>query len=264
MPGPPSLREWYCCDNYISDRHPGIERDGHPLTGLAWLAVLNPGDAAAAIALTAYFAERPPAAYDLIAPPRRSTLLELHRVAPALPRNEPFGLRLVSDRPVVAQATQFEFRAFERLPEAAGSQVLYPGPLTDEREWYFADGYTSVARGQRSWFEQERLYVLNPGQSEARIDLTLYSEREASSTQYWVGPERLHTLAFETQPGFRWRRDALGSPSSVFFSVRLRSTTPVVVQKTRRDYVRFDPTVQGMWTTIGCPAAVDGVEAGQC
>jgi hypothetical protein len=250
------MREWYCCDNYISDRHPGIERDGHPLTGLDWLAVLNPGDGPAAVTLTAYFAEAPPATYRIEAKAGRSTLLELHRLEPALPRNEPFGLRVDSDRPVVAQATQYEFRAFERLPEAAGSQLLYPGPLSDEREWYFADGYTSDGTGQRMWFEHERLYVLNPGPDEARIDLTLYSEREASLLQYPVAPERLHVLAFDDQPGFRWRRDADGLRSSVFFSLRLRSTVPVVVQKTRRDYVRFDPTVQGMWTAIGCPAVV--------
>jgi hypothetical protein len=250
------VREWYCCDNYISDRHPGIERDGHPLTGLDWLAVLNPGEAPAAVVLTAFFAEAPPATYRLEAEPGRSTLLELHRLEPALPRNEPFGLRVASDRPVVAQATQYEFRAFERLPDAAGSQVLYPGPLSDEREWYFADGFTCDGTGQRMWFEHERLYVLNPGPAEARIDLTLYSEREASLLQYWVAPERLHVLTFDDQPGFRWRRDADGLRSSVFFSLRLRSTVPVVVQKTRRDYVRFDPTVQGMWTAIGCPAAV--------
>jgi hypothetical protein len=250
------MRVWYGCDNYISDRHAGIERDGHPLTGLDWLAVLNPGDAPAAVTVTAFFVERPPTTYELAASPLRSTLVELHRLAPLLPRNEPFGLRVASDRPVVAQATQYEFRAFERLPEAAGSQVLYPGPLADEREWYFADGYTSDGAGQRMWFEHERLYVLNPGPREARVDLTLYSEREASAIQYWIAAERLHVLAFDDQPGFRWRRDAEGTRSSVFFSVRLRSTVPVVAQKTRRDYVRFDPTVQGMWTTIGCPATV--------
>jgi hypothetical protein len=258
MPAEPSQREWYCGDNYISDRHPGIERDGHPLTGLDWLAVLNPGDVAAALELTAYFVEAPPTTRELTAPPDRSTLVELHRLEPALPRNTPFGLRVRSDHPVVAQATQYEFRAFERLPEAAGSQLLYPGPLGDEREWYFADGYTSDGTGQRMWFEHERLYVLNPGREEAAVQVTLYSERQAASLDYWVGPERLHVLAFDEQPGFRWRRDAAGLPSSVFFSVRVRASVPVVVQKTRRDYVRFDPTVQGMWTAIGCPAALEG------
>jgi hypothetical protein len=254
-------REWYGCDNYISDRHPGLERDAHPLTGLDWLAVLNPaspGDAPAAVQVMVYFTERPPTTYDLTAPPGRSTLVELHRLEPALPRNEPFGLRVASDRPIVAQTTQYEFRAFERLPEAAGSQVLYPGPLSDEREWYFADGYTSDGTGQRMWYEHERLYVLNPGDEEARLEVTTYSERDAASLQYWVAPRRLHVLPFDAQPGLRWRRDAQGTPSSVFFSVRARSTVPVVVQKTRRDYVRFDDTVHGMWTAIGCPAAVPG------
>lgn len=251
-----SYRDWYLCDVYISDRHPGFERDDHPLTGLSWLAVLNPGAIVAKLELTVYRPEKPPASISLEALPDRSTLWELHRLEPALPRNEPFGLRLVSDQPVIPQGTQFEFRAFERFPEATASKTFYPGPLDDQRAWYFTDGYIGGEYDQRSWYERETLYVLNPGPAEARIELTVYSERDASSTQYWVPPERLHTLAFADLPGLRWRRNQRGLPSSVFFSVRVCSSVPIVVQKTRRAYVRFDPTVQGMWTTIGCPAHV--------
>src|SRR5262249_49455006 len=82
----------------------------------------------AAVTLTAFFAEAPPAIYRIEAGARRSTLVELHRLEPALPRNEPFGLRVASDRPGVAQATQDEFRAFQRLPEAAGGHVPHPSP----------------------------------------------------------------------------------------------------------------------------------------
>jgi hypothetical protein len=253
----PSHCEWYLCDNYISDRHPGFERDNHPLTGLSWLAVLNPAESVAKLGLTVYGRENPPTHIQLEAPPNRSTLWELHQLEPALPRNEPFGLRLTADHPIIPQGTQLEFRAFERFPEATTSKTFYPGPLDQQREWYFADGYIGGEFDQRSWYEREILYLLNPGLEEAHIELTVYSERDASSTQYWVLPERLHTLAFADLPGLRWRRNDLGVPTSVFFSARVRSSVPIVAQKTRRDYVRFDPTVQGMWTTIGCPARVE-------
>jgi hypothetical protein len=257
MPDSPSYREWYLGDGLISDRHPGLERDGHPLTGLTWLAVINPGDEPAAARLTVYHREAPPVAHDLVAPGGRSTLWELHRLQPALPRDEPFGLRLETDQPVIPQATQMEFRAFERLPEATAGRALHPGPLTGQTQWWFCDGWMGGATGQGAWYERETLYVLNPGQDEARVELTVYSEREAATTQYWVDPQRLHTLPLWDLPGFRWRLTSRRARMPGNFSLRLRASVPVVAQKTRRAYQRFDPTVQGMWTAFGCPAALE-------
>jgi hypothetical protein len=237
MPDSPSYREWYLGDGLISDRHPGLERDGHPLTGLTWLAVLNPGDEPAAARLTVYHREAPPVAHGLEAPGGRSTLWELHRLHPALPRDEPFGLRLVADRPVIPHATQMEFRAFT--------------------QWWFCDGWMGGATGQGAWYERETLYVLNPGQDEARVELTVYSERDAATTQYWVDPERLHALPLWDLPGFRWRLTSRRARMPGNFSLRLRTSVPVVAQKTRRAYQRFDPTVQGMWTAFGCPAELE-------
>lgn len=250
-----SYCEWYSCDNFIRDTAPQITSDGHPATGAGWLALLNPDAAAPAQAtITVYSSvgDQQPRSFEVLVPPARMELVELHN-RPEVPRNAFFGLGVAADRPLIAQATQYEFRPFECQPDATLSKVLYPGPL-DELEWYFPDGWQGGEPGSRKpWYERETLTILNPGEREARVRLTFFSYRQAADLELWVPPRQLRALPLWDMPGlrFRWVEDQ--QTRMIDFSLRVTSDVPVVTQKTRRAYVQWEESVQGMWTSFGHP-----------
>jgi hypothetical protein len=250
-----SYREWYACDNLIRDAVPWLERDGHPATGASWLAVLNPSQDETAHAILSFYFEHltaEPKQHALDLPPSRMTLLELHTL-PEVPRNEFFGLGVASDIPVIPQVTNFEFRPWDRQPDATISKVMYPGPLT-ETEWYFPDGWQGGGPGsQMLWYERETLTLLNPGETEAKVTLTFYSYGNAADVDLWVPPHRLKSIALYDIPGLRFRWVEERRTRMIDFSLRVASDVAIVPQKTRRAYVQREASVQGMWTSFGCP-----------
>jgi hypothetical protein len=227
-----SYCEWYSCDNIVRDTLPWLEQDGHPATGAAWLALLNPNpDRPAQITITVYF-EHPtaePKSHTLTVAPARMELVESHTLA-IIPRNQFFGLRVTSDIPIIPQATQLEFRPWDLHPDATISKVMYPGPL-DETEWYFPDGWQGGGPGtQMSWYERETLTLLNPSDHDARVTLTFFSYGYPADVVLWVPAGRLKSVSLYEIPGlrFRWVEDR--KTRMIDFSVRVVSIVPVIPQ----------------------------------
>lgn len=250
-----TYREWYACDNYLSDALPWLERDGHPATGLSWLAVFNPNTgqtATVTIIIYAEHAAQEPVTHTVQAAPLTTTLVELHRLA-IVPRNQFFGLGVRSDLPIIPQVTHHEFRPWDLQPDATMSKIMYPGPL-DETEWYFPDGWQGGGSGsEMSWYERETLTLLNPGVTEAHVTLTFFSYGHAADVDLWVAPGRIKPVALYDIPGLRFRWIEAQKTRMIDFSVRVTSDVPVVPQKTRRAYRQHEQHVQGVWTSFGCP-----------
>lgn len=101
-------RVWIVPDGYLPRGGQGI--DSHEA-----ICVLNTGQEAAHVVVTAYFADRPPLRGGPITVEGERDL-HLHLDAPAelgglaIPQETPYGLRVESDRPVVVQHSRMDTR----------------------------------------------------------------------------------------------------------------------------------------------------------
>jgi hypothetical protein len=251
-----TYREWYSCDGWIIDDYPRQERDGHPLQTSGQLSVFNPSAGQTArLTLRLFHEEDEPTYYSFEAPPGGRGVVPLHDLEALWPRNRWFGMQLTADTPVVAQYAIHYYRPYERVPEASLSTVMFPGPLDGHTEWYFPDGWMG-GPGKMSWYEREVLSLLNPGDAEARVRATFYSEGVGRDHEVVVPPQRVYPLPLYDLPVFQWRNEDPEWPTArmVQFETRLVSSAPIVAQKTRRAYRPHESTIQGMWSAFGYAA----------
>ena len=253
-----SYREWYSCDGLITDRHDGREMEGHPMASAGYISVLNPDPKEAAdVTITFYHENVEPTSVDLKVPPQHTEVMEVHNIEASGERNRYYGLKVEGNIPVIAQHTTYEYKAWDRVPEGMISVVMYPGPLADETEWYFPDAWMGGG-GEMSWYERETLTVLNPNPTDAEVTVTFYLAGETGVEKFIVHGQRVQPLRLFDVEHLGLENRKRGSAQ---FSLRVESDLPIVVQKTRKAYLQFDPTTQGMWTSIGIPAHPVSTEA---
>jgi hypothetical protein len=118
-----------------------------------------------------------------------------------------------------------------------------------QRRWVIPEGYIPRrSHGKRPEFtSHEALCVLNAGNDDAHIDLTIfYADREP------VGPYRLTVPARRTWH-FRFNdlRDPEAIPGGTSYASLLQSDQPVVVQHTRLDSRQSE---NSLMTTIAYPS----------
>jgi hypothetical protein len=250
-----TYQEWYSADGWIIDDYPRQERDEHPLQTSGQLSVFNPGDAWARVQLVLFHEEDEPTQHTFAAPPAGRGVVTLHDLEALGPRNRWFGMQVTANAPVVAQYTIDYYRPYERVPEASLSMVMFPGPLDGHTEWYFPDGWMG-GPGKMSWYEREVLSLLNPGDQEARVTATFYSEGVGHDYEFVVPGRRVLPLWLYDLPVFRWRNEDPEWPTArmVQFETRLVSSAPIVAQKTRRANRPHESTIQGMWSAFGYAA----------
>jgi len=92
-----------------------LPRGGQGIDSHEAICILNSGQQAATVIVTAYYADRPPQqGAPIVVPAERD--LHLHLDAPAelgglhIPQETPYGLRVESDRPVVLQHSRMDTR----------------------------------------------------------------------------------------------------------------------------------------------------------
>lgn len=170
-----------------------------------WLLVLNPGTSAASITVT-YLIDRPgakvnPVVRTYTAPPQARLTIAAHRDVPS----EAMGIIVESDRPVVVE------------------QALY---FDDQKAAYGGSGLASLSK---TWYVpsanlQERfatrLSVLNPGEAEAKVTVSLTG-----------GGDKPSTVSTDVVVSGRGRTDLVlnemtGEPR---LAVVLQSTQPIAV-----------------------------------
>jgi len=249
-----SYKEWYSCDGLITDRHDGREMEGHPMASAGYISVLNPSSVETAeVTITFYHQNVEPTYYSLKVPSQRTEVVEVHNIEASGERNKYYGLKVEGNIPIVAQHATYEYEAWNKVPEAMISVVMFPGPLTDETEWYFPDSWMGGG-GNMSWYEREAMTILNPNPEDAEVKVTFYLDGKIGKEIFTVHGQRVYPL---------WLFDiehlglANGKRSMSQSSMRVTSDLPIVVQKTRKAYLQFDPTTQGMWTSFGIPAHPD-------
>jgi hypothetical protein len=120
-----------------------------------WLNVLNPSNAEAHTKLTLYYLGGRIVETETIAIPAHSRgVVKLNNYAEA---NKPFGTKIDSDQPIVAQLVHYES---DRGHGDIGSTEL-------AQTWYFAEGYVSS-------IHEEYLTILNPLNGDAHASITFY------------------------------------------------------------------------------------------
>ncbi len=250
-----SYKEWYSCDGLITDRHDHKEIDGHPMASAGFISILNPNKTSAQVKITFYHQNVDPTYFNLNIPPQRTETVEVHKIEASGERNKYYGLKVESDIPVIPQHTTYEYQAWNRVPEGMISVVMFPGPLTDETEWYFPDSWMGGTENM-SWYERETMTILNPNFEDANIVATFYLDGKMGKETFTVHGQRVYPLwLFDVEHlGLANRKRNMSQ-----FSIKVTSNLPIVAQKTRKAYIQFDPTTQGMWSSYGIPAHPDNI-----
>jgi len=246
-----SYKEWYSCDGLITDRHAGREMEGHPMASAGYISVLNPNPVETAdVTITFYHQNVEPTSVNLKVPPERTEVVEAHNVEASGHRNKYYGLKVEGSIPIAVQHTTCEYKAWDRVPEGMISVAMHPGPLDGETEWYFPDAWMGGA-GKMSWYERETLTILNPNPNDTEVTVTFYLDGETGIERFIVHGQRVYPIwLFDVEHlGLVNRKRGMAQ-----FSLKIESELPVVAQKTRKARLQFDPTTQGMWTSIGIPA----------
>ena len=117
------------------------------------------------------------------------------------------------------------------------------------RTWAIAEGYIPPggAQGDRALESHETACLLNPGDADAQVSITIYfADREP------VGPYRVVVPARRTlHLRFNDLRDPAPVPRGTDYASVLESDVPIVVQHTRLD--SRDPAI-ALLSTVAFPA----------
>ena len=212
---------------------------------MSHVLLFNPGAREAEVAVTAYFEDREPERFSLKARPGTTTDTNC-RTWP-LEKGRRYAFELTSDRPVVAQATlgwnntasNIGHDASTRSPrgvrEAATSYLALPRLAT---RWYVADGIVIQAPHAFWLRESEWMYVLNPDDAPARVELGLFYRWLTRSHVVEVAPRRVRAVLL----------DDLVLRPNLHYGVRVASDRPIGVQWRRGVYWNDSPELMSFWS----------------
>ncbi|GCE15746.1 sensory rhodopsin transducer [Tengunoibacter tsumagoiensis] len=255
---------YYCSEGILFDFCQGKRLEGRLLNSAATLSLFNPHiEKKARVLLTFYFIDLEPVQKDpFFLEPEQLRQIHLHEPLMLL-HNTHYALKVEADLPLVTQHTTSDFSPFAQIPNDMETVALYSGPLgTRETAWYFADTWMG-SNDQRSWFEYETLSISNPNQEAADIRLKFFGSHATGEkvtfereTHLKIPAERMIAVRLWELPETQFKGSIASNgihDKSADFSTWLRSSIPVVAQKTRRAYKQFDTAIHGVWTVIGTP-----------
>jgi hypothetical protein len=159
--------------------------------------------------------------------------------------NRPYAVRVESDGPLVPHFLRAEYESWdEHSPTAMFGVIPYEGPLTDETEWYLAEGFWQDSE-EHPWVEQEWLAIFNPGREDAAVTVSFYLDGDVREHGVEVAGERVTVLRME-------EIDIV--PSGAHYGVKVAATRPVVVQQTRRTFEKgAAPSTVSTTATLAVP-----------
>ncbi len=248
-------REWYYPGGYIyavGNQPPRDRLWSHD--GWELFFVFNPDEAREArVAARFYYEDATPRDAAWTLPPASSVLYGLFRPEfDELTRggNVPFGVRLRSDLPVYPHVTRAEYEPWSaQTPGAMFGVPPYPGPLSDETSWYYADGLV-LDSPDGPLVEQEWISILNPGGEATPVTITFFLPDGPVDHRLDVGAERVALVRVEALDGV--------VPKGVPYGVRVRAAHPVVVQQVRRGLERGGyPSTRAIFGTLAIPYTED-------
>lgn len=214
------------------------------------LVVFNRSDRPANLDLTAYFEEREPKRWKMIAKPGTST--ETSSQSWGIPQGLRYAIEVRSDEPIVAQATvgwtntggDYSPNARTSSPrgirEAAKSYVATRDlPLRA----FVADGIV-LDGPQNLWIrESEWALLLNPGEAPAHVVLSLLGSGWQRRQEIEVPPRRLRALYMDDI-----------APRNEHYGVEMNSDRPVAMRWVREVRWYDSPEIMGYWSV---PAVAD-------
>jgi hypothetical protein len=246
-----AFREWYYPGGYIyaiGNRPPRTAQFSHD--GWELFFVFNPDEEHEARVTARFYYEDSPPRDALWQLPRASSVLyglfrpefdELTRGG-----NVPFGLRLLADRSVFPHVTRAEYEPWSNMtPGAMFGVPPYPGPLSGETTWYYADGLVLDSEDQ-PLVQQEWISILNPGEQQNSITITFFLPDGPAHHTLVIDGERVAVVRVETLDGV--------VPKGVPYGVRVSADHPIVVQQVRRSLEKGGyPSTRAIFGTMATP-----------
>ena len=96
--------------------------------------------------------------------------------------NRPYAVTVESDGPLVPHFLRAEYESWTgNSPTAMFGVIPYEGPLTDETDWWLAEGFWQDCE-DHPWVEQEWIQIFNPGEADAQIVVGFVLPRGSGST----------------------------------------------------------------------------------
>jgi hypothetical protein len=246
-------RVWYYPGGYVQDVG-AYPRDTPEtpawamLTGWDLFFTFNP-DPERTVRCTATFYRAAEAAqsYHFDVEPHQQTLHWLHdfKNRHLTGVNQPYAVQVESDGPLVPHFLRAEYESWSNCnPTAMYGVIPYEGPLHDETVWMFAEGFWQE-REDHPWREQEWIAVFNPGAADADVTATFYTNDGPREHRFAVGASSVAVL----------RMEELGVvPSGAHYGVQIAGTQPIVVQQSRRTFVKGGPpTTVSTTATLAIP-----------
>lgn len=254
--GTRTLQEWYYPDSLIMP--PGTTREsavhGETAPSTEHLVLANLSGKETTATLTYYFEEDAPVQRVRKVPPRTSTIYRLNKLpdGETFPRGKLFGVKIVSDGPILPQPTRgiketAKPGLFPGMNEF--STIAYPGPLgKNETKWVYADGHPKKNDDPKGTSDYEWITILNPNQAKdasVRITFNLNNGEQKLHTLI-VPAERVRTVALHDLPLPKM------TTTDAFYPV-VESDIPVVVEQIRRPAFNADRAPWGGWGLIAFP-----------
>jgi hypothetical protein len=243
------LRTHYLLDHdYVYD-----EESGHASMGHLLIFNLNPQDAQ--VTATVYFEDREPESFELVAHAGMST--ETNYEKWPVQRNSRFALQIESDIPVVCQSTNgwnnslndYSTSAQTRSPHGVRECAKsYMSIHRLDQDWYVADCLI-IDNLEQIWVrESEWALLLNPGDKDARVMMTLYyAADDKQEIQVELPARRLCSLYMDQ----RARRN-------VHYGVHFHSDQPIAAQWLRTVKWSEESELMAYWSVPCITGPLDG------
>ncbi len=202
-------REWYATE-FFSQYDPFQDWvDGKLVQSInvydAWMLFYNLSESeTASVTVTFYYADEEPKEFTFTLPAHRQGRLHLaeepdnlgtSNLPPGCNPRKRFGVKVVSDQPLLVQATVGDRIGDERVTNSMSTFMLHPGPLGDkEKRWYYVDCVYLVS-DKFILEEREWLTILNPNKRAAHCKITFIPGGDVD-----VQGQMTHTAPSDVQP----------------------------------------------------------------
>jgi len=233
----------------------------------AWMLILNLHPTRDAhITTTFYYEDEEPKEYSFTLGAGRQGRLHLQddsdnlgtaNLPPGCNPRKRFGVKVVSDQPVIVQATAGDRIGEERVTNSMATYLFHPGPLGEkEKQWFYIDCLVLVS-DKFILEEREWLTILNPNKVAAHCKITFIpggdvdvqgkvtkpanADLQPVSHTLTVPPERILTTQISDLPVV-----IANQP----YAAQVTSDQPVTVQGIRHIFERGKYEFSRSWAVL--------------
>jgi len=181
-------------------------------------------------------------------PPLKADLQWLHLppwLGKHVPLNEPWGMTIRADRPVVTEVCGAEYEMWSTMcPGAMIGVNLHPGPLDEERLWWLGIGRSGGTDELPTQWEQTYQF-LNPGRRAANVTLRFLGLKgKPFERRLTVGPGAAARVV---------STEIAGLPVHAPFAAVAEGDRPFCAQVFGRTFTRGLAFTRAMYSFIGLP-----------